>query len=395
MKVLHVITALNVGGAETMLAKLLECDGGAVNGIAHEVLSLMRPGSMAARIERTGTPLGTLDMIRAVPLPSHMMRLRRAVRASRPDIVMGWMYHGQLAATAAAAMAPAHPPVIWNVRHSLDTIRQEKRATRFILRLGALLSRTPRAIIYNSKASARHYRAIGFSDARAIVIPNGFDCDLFRPDPEARERLARMFDIDRHAMIVGMIARAHPMKDPATLVEAVHRARRAGADIHLLIAGTGMGEPPPPLAQALAALPSDRLTLLGHRTDMASLLPGFDVLALPSAWGEGFPNIVGEAMASGVPCVATDVGDSGWIIGDTGFTVPARAAGAMAQALLSLERMGADARAGLGAAARARVEKHFPLSEVAERYAKLCRDVVAERAPREEAAALDDAARAT
>lgn len=394
MKVLHVITALNVGGAETMLAKLLECDGGAANGIAHEVLSLMRPGSMAARIERTGTPLGTLDMIRAVPLPSHMARLRRAVRASRPDIVMGWMYHGQLAATAAAAMAPAHPPVIWNVRHSLDTIRQEKRATRLILRLGALLSRAPRAIIYNSKASARHYRAIGFSDARAIVIPNGFDCDLFRPDPEARERLRRMFGIDRRAMIVGMIARAHPMKDPATLVEAVHRARQAGADIHLLIAGTGMDAPPPPLAEALAMLPSDRLTLLGHRTDMAALLPGLDVLALPSAWGEGFPNIVGEAMASGVPCVATDVGDSGWIIGDTGFTVPPRDPGAMAQALLSLARMGADARASLGAAARARIEKHFPLSRVAADYADVCRDVMARRR-RAETTLLDDAARAT
>jgi glycosyltransferase involved in cell wall biosynthesis len=141
-------------------------------------------------------------------------------------------------------------------------------------------------------------------------------------------------------------------------------------------------------------LPSDRLTLLGHRTDMAALLPGLDVLALPSAWGEGFPNIVGEAMASGVPCVATDVGDSGWIIGDTGFTVPPRDPGAMAQALLSLARMGADARASLGAAARARIEKHFPLSRVAADYADVCRDVMATRR-RAETTLLDDAARAT
>lgn len=395
MKVLHVITALNVGGAETMLAKLLEWESGGASGIAHEVLSLMRPGPMAARVERTGTPLATLGMVRRVPFPSHLLRLRRAVRAARPDLLMGWMYHGQLAATAAAAMAEGRPPVIWTVRHSLDTIRQEKRMTRLILRCGALLSRTPRAIIFNSKTSAAHYRAIGFANPRSVVIPNGFDCDLFRPDPQAGDRLRRLFGIARHAALVGMVARDHPMKDPATLVEAVRRAREAGADIHLLIAGMGMDAPSPPLAAALAGLPSDRLTLLGHQSDMPGLLPGLDILVLPSAWGEGFPNIVGEAMASGVPCIATDVGDSGWVIGDTGFTVAPRDPAAMAQALLSLVRMGAEARAGLGAAARARVEKHFPLSKVAPHYVDLCHEVLAGEAAQPNVMALDGAARAT
>ena len=205
-----------------------------------------------------------------------------------------------------------------------------------------------------------------------MIIPNGFDCDHFRPDPNARQRLCRTFGIDENATIVGMVARFHPMKDPGTLIDAVRRARLAGRDLHLLLVGSGFDRPPPAIAAAIrSGLPKDRVTTVGDRHDVAAWLPGLDILALPSAWGEGFPNIIGEAMACGVACIATDIGDSGWIMGGFGRVVPPRDPEAMAQAIEWLAELGSSGRRQIGIAARARVVELFSLPHVARQYEAL------------------------
>jgi glycosyltransferase involved in cell wall biosynthesis len=372
MNVLHVITGLNVGGAETMLAKLLEYQGGGRS----TVVSLATPGAIAARI-RACARLETLSMREGVPSVLAAYRLARLVRSIEPDLVIGWMHHGNLAASFATAAARRRPALIWNVRHSVADIRTEKLLSRIVLRLGAALSSKPDAIVYNSKVAASQYRGLGYDPAQSLVIPNGFDCDLYRPREEARERLCRQYGVQPGATLVGMIARLHPMKDPATLIEAVRRARGRGADIHLLMAGEGMDQLPPDLARALGtALPPDRLTLLGQRGDLPELMPGLDMVALSSAWGEGFPNILAEAMASGVPCLTTDVGDSGWIVGQTGRVVPPRDAEAMAAGLLDLVALGEEGRRHLGLLARQRVIDNFALHEIGPRFSALYQQLV-------------------
>ncbi|HWV13402.1 MAG TPA: glycosyltransferase, partial [Sphingobium sp.] len=216
---------------------------------------------------------------------------------------------------------------------------------------------------------------LGFHARHAMVIPNGFDPDLFRPREGAREELAASLAIDTGSLIIGMAARNHPMKDAANLVEAVLRARQSGVDAHLILTGEGMDQPTGRLEQLLKALPVDRVTLRGHDGSLAELLPGLDVLALPSAWGEGFPNILGEAMACGKPCIATDVGDSGWVLGDTGIIVPPRDAAALAESIVTLARLGPDGRRQLGAAARTRVKESFSMKRIAGMYSDLYRSV--------------------
>ena len=372
MSLLHVITGLNVGGAETMLAKLIESGERDPERLRPEVLSLLAPGKLADRIRARSVPVHSLGMNLGLPSARAAWRLARIARTVRPGLLLGWMHHGNLAATCASWALPGRPPVIWNIRHSLVDIAYEKPLSRAVLRLGAALSRSPAAIIYNSMTAARQYEAFGFPGEKTVVIPNGFDCHQFRPRDGAREMLLQAYGIDPAATIVGMVARMHPMKDHAMLVDAVARARSSGHDLHLLLVGTGTDEPPPELAAAISrALPADRVTCAGERDDVAVWLSGLDLLALPSAWGEAFPNVLGEAMASGVPCVATDVGDSGWIIGDTGRLVPPRDPAAMAAALARLTEAGADARRRMGEAARARVVACFSLGQIAGRYAAL------------------------
>lgn len=367
----HVTTSLNMGGAQAMLVKLIEA-GADSDRNGSSVVSLMRPGVMLAALREAGCPVYSLGMRRGLVGPFGLIRLLRVTARVRPDVIQGWMYHGNLAASVAGFAHGAHVPVVWNVRHSLGESAKETRTTRQLLALSARMSRSVAAIIYNSRAAAREHEAIGFASDRAIYIPNGFDCDLYKPDRSRRALLRTLFGIADDAIVVAIVARLHPMKDHAMLVSAVSRARAAGCKLHLLMAGTDLDTPPPALAKHIAeSLPEGAVTLVGERNDVADWLPGVDILALSSAWGEAFPNILGEAMACGVPCVATDVGDCESILAETGLTVPRHDVEAMAAALVRIAALGEAGRANMGAAARERVVTHFELRQVALQYRRL------------------------
>ncbi|MET0309788.1 MAG: glycosyltransferase [Sphingomonas sp.] len=367
----HVTTSLNLGGAQAMLVKLIEA-GASSGRNDSSVLSLMRPGVMVPALREAGCPVYSLGLRRGLFGPLSLVRLLRITARVSPDVIQGWMYHGNLAASVAGFVQGAHVPVVWNVRHSLGDPMLETRATRRLLALSARMSRSAAAIIYNSQAAAREHEAIGFASDRATYIPNGFDCDCYKPDRYRRAYLQKLFGIPEDAIIVALVARLHPMKDHAMLVRAVARARAAGCNLHLLMVGTDLDNPPPALAKLVAdSLPEGSVTLARERGDVADWLPGVDIIALSSAWGEAFPNILGEAMACGIPCVATDIGDCRFILGETGLIVPARNVEAMAAALARVATLGAVGRASMGAAARERVVSLFELRQVALQYRRL------------------------
>lgn len=358
-----------------MLARLIEEERARRSAFDSSILSLLPPGLLGDQMSAAGIPLDHCGLHGPLSLPRAIARMASKIRARNPDVIVAWMYHAQLAALAGAAIARSKAPIVWNVRHSLHDLSRERRATRAIVRAGALLSRIPRAIIYNSGVAAQQYEALGYTPTRTTVIPNGFDCKRFRPDEQARSRLAGELGVSPTTLIVGMVARNHPMKDPATLARAVLRASALGADIHLLLVGRGMTAPSDDLARTLGEFPRSRVTLREHEPEIARLLPAIDIVALSSAWGEGFPNILGEAMASGVPCVATDVGDSRLVVGDTGIIVPPGDTQQMAEALALMARMTAGDRRTLGIAARDRIESHFSISQVTSRYHQLFEQV--------------------
>lgn len=358
-----------MGGAQTMLAKLIEAEP-RHGGSHHAIVSLLKPGVLAPT--RDDAPVYSLDMRRGFPGPGAIVRLMRITGRVRPDLLQGWMYHGNLAATIAAGLQARAAPVVWNVRHSLVDLALESGSTRRLIALSARLSRSTAAILYNSHVAARQHEAAGFAPERSVYIPNGFDCDRFRPDPGRRDALARLFGIPAGPIVVAMAARLHPMKDHPMLIDAVAQARAAGVDLHLLLVGTDLDAPPRALSEQIARqIPPDRVTLIGERTDVADWLPGVDILALSSAWGEAFPNILGEAMACGLPCVATDVGDSAWVLGDSGTIVSPGDVVAMAAALVKLGGTGADERQARGKIARKRVIDEFEIGSVAHRYRQL------------------------
>lgn len=365
--VMHVITALNVGGAERMLKKIAT----GLDPAAIDLVSLMEPGVTGKRLQSLGYDIEALGMTRGVPSLAALTRLRALIEKRRPDVLFGWMHHGFLACTVARFGLKNPPPLLWNVRHSLSDISHEPLQTQAILRLCSRLSTIPAAIVFNSHVARRQYAALGFCDERARVIPNGFDVQKFKPVLCARSRLAATFGIEDDELVIAMIARLHPMKSQETLITAFRTALDRGVRARLLLVGEGLEAPPAAIRDLVATLPEGRVIFSGHRTDPEAWLPGVDVFALSSRWGEAFPNVLGEAMASGVPCVATDVGDSALIIGDTGVIAPRGDASALAGALLQVLRLSPDRRKALGEAARSRIVEHYALDAVRAQYADL------------------------
>ena len=368
IRVLHVITGLDTGGAETMLCKLLEAMPSLE--FQHHVVSLRDEGTLGQRIRAREIPVTSLRMPRGVPTVRAVLDLRRVARAWRPHVVQGWMYHGNLAALAAAG---ADQPVVWNVRQSLPDMRLERPLTRQVIRLGARLSGLPRVILYNSEAGARDHARIGYRADRAKVIPNGFDADRFRPDPGARDRLLARLGLATDVRLIGMVARYHPLKDHGTLLRAAERIMSERTDVHLVLAGRGM-EPSNPLLQpgAIARVLAGRMHAIGECPDVADLTAGLDIATLSSK-AEGFPNVLGEAMACGVPCVATDVGDVAEVLGGVGLVVPRESPDALSRAWSAiLDESGAE-RQARSLAARQRIEESFSMRAVSARYEELYR----------------------
>lgn len=378
MKILHVITGLYTGGAETMLAKLLERMPAGV--YESSVISLTGGGPIAERIAALGIPVTFLKMSRHGGSLLGFIRLVRAIRRLKPDLVQTWMYHANLTAGLAAKFA-GRPPVIWGIRQSDLDPRVSKWTTIAVARIGAYCSRwLPEKIVCCAENARVLHESMGYSQARMVVIANGFDLDQFRPDQEARAALRRELGLPDSAVLIAMPARFDPQKDHQNLLMAAKLLRDEMPMVHFILCGDRIDARNGTLTGWIAGHGlGAAIHLLGPRTDMARIMAASDVVVSSSAFGEGFSNTLGESMAAGTPCVATDVGDSRLIVGDTGRIVPPRDPRALASALGDLLRLPDTERHALGERARARIAERYSLDAISAQYAVLYRATQAAR----------------
>lgn len=367
--VMHVITGTGVGGAEAMLERL--CVHMQAEGWRNSVLSLGVEGPMAPRLRATGATVSSLGLARGRADPRALFELVNAVRRERPRLLQGWMYHGNLAATLAAAARADELPVAWTIRQCIDELHAERRLTQWVIRASARLSRRARAIVYNSELSRAQHEALGFAAGSALVIDNGFDLERWKPDRVAAAGHRAEWCATPDTVVFGCIARYHPVKNHAGLIEAFADAQRSFESMRLVLVGEGMDGANEALASLIRRLGVEgSVLLLGPSTDVKGMLAGFDVACLASH-AEGFPNVVGEAMACGTPCIATDAGECARIIGDTGWVVGRRDVAALAEAMRKAARMEPALRRGMGVRARARIAENFAMAAVARRYMDL------------------------
>ncbi len=374
MKVLYVITSLATGGAEMMLLKLLSTMDR--KRFTPTVITLVG-GEILPRIEALDIPVYCMDFQPGMVPVIGIFRLVHLLRQLQPDIMQGWMHHSNLAAQITAFFLRKKIPVIWNIRGTHTDLVQEKAITAITIWLGAKLSRFPAKIINNSKNSALlHERKLGYSSANKVIIPNGFDVEVFKPSSDAYNTFRKALNLPANSLLIGLIGRYHPMKDHGNFFHAASQLLKTHPIIRFILAGTEVQPSNVKLMNLISSLGLESsVHLLGRRDDISEITAALDIASSSSSYGEGFSNTIGEAMSCGVPCVVTDVGDSAWIVGDTGKVVPPRDPTALANALRELVDMGATARRALGERARQRIVENFLLESVVRQYQDLYESV--------------------
>lgn len=369
LKILHVIDSFDNGGPDMTLYRLLSSTD--QNGFEQRVACLFHAGMVGKWTEDLGVPVYVVGTASVRSSLRAIWRLVRLIRSFRPQIIQGWTYYGNLAATVASVLTPGSWTVLWNIHHTVYDLKHEKQHTAAAIRLGAFLSGSPARIIYCAEAAATYNEALGFTPDRGVVITNGFDLARFAPSAGHRASVRAELGISEDALVVGLVARFHPMKDHSNFLNAAAITASKRSDVHFLMAGMGVDAANESITRFVGANGlSNRVHLLGQRQDVHRLMAALDV-ACCSSWSEAFPNIIGEAMACGVPCVSTDVGDVPWMIGQTGRVVRPRDAEALAAACESILELDADARRRLGGMARDRVKELFPLAKMVDAYEQL------------------------
>ena len=367
IRVMHVITTLGPAGAENMLCEI----AGGMDGakFQNDVVSLTGILDLAERMQAIGVRVRSLGMKAAMPNPLLVVRLARWMREAKPDVVHTWMYHANLVGGLAARLAGGLP-VVWGIHHSTLDPRVDKRLTFFVNRACAFLSRRlPARILCCSEASLRIHKRLAYAAEKLEVIPNGFDLEKAKPDPRARLSVRGELGLPTDSPLIAMAARFHPQKDHRNFVRAAARFKRQVPKVHFVLCGFNVTWENPELSEWIdEAGMRDSFHLLGMRKDVPRLFAAVDIVTTSSISGEAFPIVIGEAMACGTPCVVTNVGDSALIVGDTGEVVAPGDPGALAQGWRRLIEAGPDSRRRLGTAARRRVEEHFALPAIVERY---------------------------
>lgn len=366
IKVLHLISSLNTGGAQRMLCKLVACSD--QTRFRHVVVSLVEPGPVGKTIADLGIPVHHLAMRRGVPDPRAVARLLAMLRREAPDVLQTWMYHADLVGFLAAA--PLRMPIAWNIRGSLH--ENPGLGISAVIKLCARVSRFPAVVVTNSGAAKMQLTELGYLPKRWVLIPNGFDLGEFIPDSLARQAVRRELDLPAEALLIGLVARFHPQKDHRTFLKAASLLGRRWPDLHFVLVGRDVTASNTTLQEWIAAEGlGDCVHLLGERTDIPCLTASLDIATCSSAFGEGFPNVIGEAMSCGVPCVVTNVSDLADIIADTGLVVPPKDAEALAAAWNQLLELDPEGRREMGGRARDRVGSHYSLDLVVRQYEEL------------------------
>lgn len=366
MSIVHIITGLNNGGAEAVLYRLVTND----LKNKHIVISLMGMGKYGSMLQEKNIEVICLNMPQGKVTFSGVLKLWKVLRKYRTSIVQTWMYHADFIGGLVAKFSGVKK-IYWNIRHSVLEKDLSSRSTIFIARLCAFLSGfLPDKIVCCAEKSKQVHLAIGYSSKKMLVIQNGYDLNEFLPDKNFRSSLRKELNIKENELLLGMVGRYDPLKDHSNLIRSLYLLKSKGVEFKLILVGLNLESSNANLMQEILSLGLDNnVILLGQRTDMPRIMNALDLHILSSC-SEGFPNVLCEAMACGVPCVSTNVGDAKLIIESTGWVVPPKNSKKLFEALcLAVEEMKDEERwKQRKEAAVERVAQNFAIDSMVEKY---------------------------
>ena len=291
----------------------------------------------------------------------------RLLRKERPSVLHGYLGVPNILVSALRPLVPG-TRIVWGVRASDMDLSRYDWLLRLVYALECRLAPFTDHIIANSNAGKRHAVANGFPEDKIVIIPNGIDTAYFKFDPEGRRQMRSAWGLGEDEILVGLVGRLDPMKDHPTFLEAASRIARERHDVRFVCVGGGPVDYAEALKQQAEGLGlTGRLTWTGAQDNMLTVYSALDIASSSSSFGEGFSNTIAEAMACGVPCVVTDVGDSAFIVGNAGSVVAPGDHSALAAAIQHLIELPHEERLVLGDVCRARVVSEFGIDRLVQR----------------------------
>jgi glycosyltransferase involved in cell wall biosynthesis len=334
LKLAFLIPSLHYGGAERQLVTLVKALDKSRFDIT--VLHCYPEGPLEKDLEDSEIKTISLEKRGRWDLLSFFWRLIHHLKDIQPDVLHGYLSTPNLLTIFLKPFFPS-TQMIWGMRDSNQDLSHYDWLSRLLFPWECFLSRFADLIIFNSQAGRAYYLAQGFPADKTVVILNGIDTDRFQPNREARIKVRSEWGVSEETILIGLVGRFDPMKDHPTFLKAAALLCQDRQDISFVCVGSGSESYAQELYRLAKQLDiSEKVIWAGTRVDMPAVYNAFDIAASSSAFGEGFANVIGEAMACGILCVVTDVGDSGWIVDNTGIVVPHQNPEALAQGWRSL-----------------------------------------------------------
>lgn len=358
-KVTHIITGLGTGGAERALYNLLASDFS--KKYKCSVISLRDLGTYGEALRALDVPVYCLNIKFDFSLFLAIFKFRRIIIHLQPDLLQGWMYHGNLFAVLGQIFLGGLTRLAWNMRHSLYSLEGEKFSTRQVIRANRFFSKRPDFIFYNSRISREQHENFGFNFNNSVLNPNGFNTKTLKPSIILRKAMRQELGITEDQVLLGHVARYHPMKDHQGFIHAVIMLLRKHPALKVILVGREVEQHTANLLEGLPDNILSKIQFLGERADVYDLMQAMDILCLNSAWGEGFSNVLGEAMSFGIPCIATDIADNAEIAGQPGLIVPPSDPVKLSSAISTLVELSFEERNILGKQARKRIEERYSM----------------------------------
>jgi glycosyltransferase involved in cell wall biosynthesis len=373
IKVCHIIITLSIiGGAQRMLIRLLSANPESME--QNMVVVLCRAGAWGEQLQSAGVTVHELGMDSIMDLPRVFYQLIKLISSFKPDIVQTWMYHADLVGGLAAWIS-GYNNIIWGIRHTAAL--SNKPRTVLVMKICAFLSHwIPKKIVCVAEASREEHIKCGYDAGRMDVIHNGFDFSDFTVSQEQRDLLRKECHVSEEDILVGCVGRFHSDKGQENFVKGAKIVSLTHLKVKFLLVGTDCDANNATLMRWLNDNGvQDRFVLLGERNDVSACLAAMDIFCLPSRT-EGFPNALGEAMSMGLPCVSTQVGDVGVLVGDTAILVPPEDEQALAEGLLKVLALTNGQRQQMGKQSKERVMKEFSIAKTSERFHAVYRELV-------------------
>ncbi len=375
LKICHVITSLSViGGAQRVLVRMLLADPDSVD--QKMVLVLRHAGVWGDQLRSAGVIVHELGMDSAVHAPGALYRLMKIMKAFNPDIVQTWMYHADFLGGLAAWIVGCKN-IVWGI-HRTSLSASDSKITILLMKSCALMSHwLPKKIIHVAKAGKKAHIEAGYNAERIVVIPNGFDFSGLTATAEQRKTFRDNCKFKDDEMVIGCLARFHNAKGHDNFVNAAAIVAKSYPKTKFMIAGTDCDANNTKLNGWINQHNlQDSFVLLGERHDVPNCLSAMDIFCMPSRT-EAFPIALGEAMAMGLPCVATNVGDTEVLAGDTAVLVPAQDPEALARGLLEVIGLTEKQRNQMGQRAKDRVIAEFSIDKACQHYNAVYREIIA------------------